>query len=147
MRKEEEEKKNKREMAEIASKKAKEVRNLKKNVSTTLLVEDNSEDVIETMLETLQSGGGHQVFFRLTFPATHQFLSFSKIPGIQQNSALEILFFIYRPNGHEFHQIIFDYSFYWIMTTLLIIIPLRTLSKFLNAMNFVKPMIPQTLKI
>ena len=62
MRKAEEEKKNKRDLAKKAAEEAKAKKGLKRTpASTTHLLNDESEDVIETMLETLQSGGGNQV--------------------------------------------------------------------------------------
>ena len=60
-RKEEEDKRNKREMAKIASQAAKDKKLSRAPLSKTILLEDESEDVIETMLESLQSGGGNQV--------------------------------------------------------------------------------------
>ena len=64
MRKAEEEKKNKRDLAKKAAEEAKAKKGLKRTpASTTHLLNDESEDVIETMLETLQSGGGNQVLF------------------------------------------------------------------------------------
>ena len=64
MRKAEEEKKNKRDLAKKAAEEAKAKKGLKRApASTTHLLNDESEDVIETMLETLQSGGGNQVLY------------------------------------------------------------------------------------
>lgn len=48
-------------MAKIASQQAKDKKLKREPLSTTIMLEDESEDVIETMLETLQSGGGNQV--------------------------------------------------------------------------------------
>jgi hypothetical protein len=64
-RKEEEEKRNKRELAQIAAKNEKEKRALKKAAPSKgrMDLEDESEDVIESLLGQLASGGGNQVNF------------------------------------------------------------------------------------
>ena len=68
LRKVEEEKKTKRDMAKKAAEEAKAKKGMKRApASTTHLLNDESEDVIETMLETLQSGGGNQVTKRLVY--------------------------------------------------------------------------------
>jgi len=83
-RKEEEEKKNRREMAKIASQAAKERKLKREPLSTTVMLEDESEDVIETMLETLQSGGGNQV--KLKIKSSNLY---AKICGPHMQSKLE----------------------------------------------------------